>query len=163
MTVTDSRLALYEALIALAWVDHTLDPREKETLHDLIDGNLYFDDGQRQALHLGVDTPVALDAVWPRLTDGQDRARLVDWANAIFASDGEVCDDEHEVGVRLLERHLRTLDRERVAADQAALGEEQRIRAAEEAKALRAYRRQFSLAGAIRRVFTQDPRPVAGG
>ena len=108
--VSDSRLALYEGLISLAWVDERLDPAEKIVLEDIFAQHHGLTDEQRVALTRDITTPVRLADIWPRLTDPQDRARFLDMADVIFKSDGEVDDSEADIYAVKLAKHLGTLD-----------------------------------------------------
>lgn len=155
MTVTASRVALYEGLIALAWIDHDLDASEKAALHAQIDSNLYFDEDQRARLHADVDRPVALADVWPRLTDPQDRARLVDWADELIRADGSLDDREQDAEAWMLDRLLGALDRDAIGRDLASVSADLREKARDEAADLRRYRAKFSMVAAIGRMFGQ--------
>lgn len=160
--VTASRLALYEGMIALAWADHELHAEEKQRLHDLIDHNSFFSDAQRAELHRMVDVKVDLALIWPRITHPQDRARLIDIANAIFASDGERCDMEQMLQSEMLSQHLSTLDVSAIRSDLDTLSQEQRAQREADAEELRNYAREFSLVSLIGKQFDGSRRRASG-
>jgi len=151
--LTQSRYAIYEGLIALAWADHELHEDEKATLHGLIETNRYMTDEQRDRLHKAVDRRIEITEVWPRLTDVQDRARLIDMANIIFSSDGEFCELEQGAKKTIVSRHLRTLDMAAIQADFETLSAEQAVARERHAEEMKAYRRKYSLMGAVERLF----------
>lgn len=110
--VSDSRFAMYEAMIALVWADHELDAEEKKTLHELIDGNLFFSDEQRAQLHDEVDHHKELAEVWPRITEKVDRARVLDIAAKLFHADGAYCETEQKIFKEFYRKHMESLDTE---------------------------------------------------
>ncbi len=154
--LTESRFALYEGFIALAWADGALDVRERDELRALIDGNLTATPAQKAQLHAALDQPIAVEDVWPRLTEPQDRARLLDMASTLFTLDGVVCEDEQETGEAFLRRHLKSLDMDRIEQELSALREAQLDAKRKEAEALREYRKQFGLIAAFKRFFRID-------
>ena len=108
--LNDSQFAMYEGMIALAWLDHTLDPSEKEELHNLIDWNINLSDQQREQLHKDVDVKIRIEDVWPRITDKQDRAHLLNIAINIFNQDGEYCALEQSAFNLMREAHISTIN-----------------------------------------------------
>lgn len=95
--VSDSRMAAYEGVIALAWADHELHKDEREQLHAMIDGNSGFSDEQRQKLHDDVNRKIDIREVWPRITSRQDRTWMLNAANILFKQDGGMCSSEQEL------------------------------------------------------------------
>jgi uncharacterized tellurite resistance protein B-like protein len=143
--VSNSRFALYEGLIGLAWADHVLHDSEREALHELIDGNRFFSDEQRAELHARIDTREELSTIWTRITEPQDRARLIDWANTIFGADGEFADVEKTLLARKRAKHLETLDMPAIRDAFNALRAEQEESDAANDAAMAAYRERYSL------------------
>lgn len=150
-TITESRMAMYEGILALAWADHELDENEKQGLHDLIDDNFRFTDAQRQKLHADVDRKVALKDIWPRITEKQDRAHLIDISSVIFLKDGHYCSTEKELYEDFLAQHMATLDTEQIMKEARSMADEFRAQRISEEQELKEYVSQFSLAGRLQR------------
>lgn len=148
--ITESRLAMYEGIIALAWIDHTLHPDEKQSLHDLINNNPRFTDEQREILHGMADQKAKLEEIWPQITDKQDRAYLLDIANMIFHRDGEYCDIEKEVYEKYLAAHLETIDTEETMQELQTMAVAMRLQREAEEEAMEEYGDQFSLIGRLK-------------
>ena len=143
--VSDSRLALYEGLISLAWVDERLDPAEKIVLEDIFAHHHGLTDEQRAALTRDITTPMRLADIWPRLTDPQDRARFLDMADVIFKSDGEVDDSEADIYAVKLAKHLGTFDVDGIKRELDDLRTELTDADKKEAEACREYAKNFGL------------------
>ena len=152
-SMTDSRLAMYEGMIALAWADHELTEDEKQGLRDLIDGNPRFTDEQRRKLHAGVGQRVALESVWPRITEKQDRAHLFDIAGVIFHKDGQYSATEKELYENFLAKHMATIDTEAVIGEIRAMTIGFRAQREKEQQELAEYAAQFSLIGRLKEFF----------
>lgn len=114
---TPSHFAMFRAMIALAWADHRLDDSEQERIMVYLENNPRLSESQRRQLAQELQQPVSLDAVWPDITDLQDRAHLVNIADAIFWEDGEFCHSEKEVYERIKSAHIATLDMDFIRAD----------------------------------------------
>lgn len=152
--LSPSRFALYEGFVALAWADHVLTEEEQDLLHVLIDRNVYATAAQKDTLHEIVSTPVAMSDVWPRITDAQDRARLIDMAQELFVADGVKCETEAAMADQLAAWHLADVNAPAVLrelADHAKVCPQEREA---EREAMRAYRRRFSLVGYAERLFS---------
>ena len=153
LSAPDSRYALYEGLIALAWADHELHPEEREALNRIIDEHAGLSDDQRARLRLQVETRTSLDEVWPRITSAADRAQLIDLANVIFGTDGTYCDSERGVFDAAFSRHLSAVKATRVEADLRQYREDQIAANAAHATDLSAYRKRFSILELVRQRF----------
>lgn len=110
MQITPSKLAMYEGLIALAWVDAPIHEENHKRLFDMIYDNRLLSEDQRQKLLDMLNQPVRLDDVWPRITDPQDRAYLLDYAPTIFLKDGNYSPEERALHAEFMAKHLATLD-----------------------------------------------------
>ncbi len=110
MQITPSKLAMYEGLIALAWVDAPIHEENHKRLFDMIYDNRLLSEDQRQKLLDMLNQPVQLDDVWPRITDPQDRAYLLDYAPIIFLKDGNYSPEERALHAEFMAKHLTTLD-----------------------------------------------------
>jgi hypothetical protein len=137
--MTESKLAMYEGMIALAWADHALSPEEKAELHALIDSNPKFSATQRTELHTMVDRKVLLENIWPRVTEAVDRAHLLDMAASIFHYDGTYDASEREVYDAFLKQHLATIDVTKITEDVRMLAADLASQRAHENEALEAY------------------------
>lgn len=159
--ISDSRLALYEGLIALAWTDGVLARREEELLRSLIDGHTDFSDDQRRSLHQTVSVRLQLGEIWPRMTDARDRARFLDLADVVIKADGVIDEAEDDIYSVKLSRHLGTLDIDTITRDlddvRLARSEADR----EQAEADRAYAKRFGLLGFLHRLFGRDDKDDA--
>ena len=151
--ITESRLAMYEGIIALAWADHDLDANEKQELHALIDGNPRFTDEQRSKLHNDVDNKLLLKEVWSRVTEKRDRARILDMAHRIFLKDGKYCANEKELYDTFLAEHLETLDAEEMQQEVHDMMDDLMAQRKLEDAALKEYAKQFSLIESIKKLF----------
>jgi hypothetical protein len=149
-TMTDSRLAMYEGMIALAWADHELVEVEKQGLHELIDDNPRFTDVQREKLHAGVDRKITLESVWSRITEKQDRAHLFDIAGVIFLKDGKHSATEKELYDDFLAKHMATIDTESVIKEIREMTVGFRAQREKEQQELEEYAAQFSLVGRLK-------------
>lgn len=142
---SDSRYAMYEGLIALAWADHELHKNEREALNTIIENHRGLSDEQRAQLKIDVETKVTLNEVWPRITNAQDRARLIDLAVVIFKQDGEYTADEREVKDAALAQHLEQINGNVIVADLRAYRDEQIEKNKLHAAEMEEYRKRFSL------------------
>ena len=152
--ITESRLAMYEGIVALAWADHELDVAEKEKLHELINQNPHFTDEQRAKLHLDVDNHAMLADIWPRITEKRDKAHLLNIASVVFLKDGKYCADEKELYDTFLAKHLATLDSESMMSEIREMAIAMRDKLELEEAEMEEYARQFSLVERIKRFFT---------
>jgi hypothetical protein len=149
-SMTDSRLAMYEGMIALAWADHELAEDEKQGLRELIDGNPRFTDAQREKLHSDVDRKITLDSVWPRITEKQDRAHLLDVAGMIFLKDGEYSSAEKGLYDDFLAKHMASIDAESVIEEMRSMTGRLRAQREIEQQELEEYAAQFSLVNRLK-------------
>ena len=115
-----SHFSMFRATIALAWVDHQLDEKEVERILVYIKNNKQLSDAQREKLKQELHQPVKLDDVWSDISDVQDRAHLINIADAIFWEDGEMCHTEREVYEKIKDAHMSTLDLDFIREDIAA-------------------------------------------
>lgn len=151
--LTDSRFGVYEGIIALAWADHELTADEQQELHRLIDGNLFMSDAQRQQLRADVDDKVTLAEVWPRVTDKQDRAFLLNLADVIFHADGKYCKDEQSLYDKFFATHMETIDQEAVMREISALAFQQQADRERLQQEMAAYEDHWSMINRIKRAF----------
>ena len=149
---TDSKVAVYEALIALAWADHTLDDAEKKLLHSRIEGNVHLTDEQKKELLAYVDSKKEMSVAWEKITDPEDRAFLLNAAEGLFHSDGEYCENEKAIFEEYFEKHLKTLDAKAIEEDLAELKATQLTDRDQLEAEMKEYRSQFSLIGRIDRL-----------
>lgn len=124
MKITPSKLAMYEGLIALAWVDAPIHEENHKRLFDMIYDNRLLSEDQRQKLLDMLNQPVRLDDVWPRITDPQDRAYLLDYAPTIFLKDGNYSPEEKALHAEFMAKHLATLDGKLMRAELEAVAAE---------------------------------------
>jgi hypothetical protein len=110
MQITLSKLAMYEGLIALAWVDGPIHAENHKRLFNMFHSDSLLSEDQRQKLLDMLNQPVRLDDVWPRITDPQDRAYLLDYAPTIFLKDGNYSPEERALHAEFMAKHLTTLD-----------------------------------------------------
>lgn len=157
--LTDSRLAMYEGIISLAWADHSLHENEKAGLHQLIDANPRFTDDQGNRLHNLVNDRCDLADVWERITDKYDRAYLLDTANYIFTKDGLYTESEQDAYDVFLADHLNSInanDTERELRNMAITLKTRRLEAEKVAQqqAKQAFDEQFSIVKRIKKIFS---------
>ena len=153
MTITNSRLAVYKGLIALAWADHDLADEERAKLHQMIDGNAEIPDTKKAELHANIDTKITLADVWEEITDKQDRAFLLNASDAVFHSDGEYCENERELYQTYLANHLGTLNTEAIQEELAALAYAQKAQRMQLRAEMEEYRQQFRITNRIAALF----------
>ena len=156
--LTDSRLAMYEGIISLAWADHSLHENEKAGLHQLIDANPRFTDDQRNRLHNMVNERRDLADIWERITDKYDRAYLLDTANYIFTQDGVYTEREQEIYETFLADHLESVSAEETEEKLKHMAVTLKTRRLEEEKvahqqAKASFDEQFSLVHRIKKIF----------
>ena len=154
-TTNASKVALYQGLIALAWADHDLHENEKATLHHIISSHKGLTEADRQVLHVQVDQPVKLADVWPHITDPQDRARLIDFANTIFQQDDEFCDDERALIEAFHHKHLASIGGDAVAKDLRAFASRHKDEMNAQRAEYRDWARQYGLFATIQRGFSK--------
>lgn len=154
--VSDSRLALYEGLISLAWADERLDTSERLVLEDIFAQHAGLSDEQRVTLVRDVDRPRPLADIWPRMTDIQDRARFLDMADVIFKSDGEVAEAETDLYAVKLAKHLGTLDLDRITRDLDQLRIDISEQNKKEAETYRDYAKNFGLFAYLKKLVSFD-------
>ncbi len=157
--LTDSRLAMYEGIISLAWADHSLHENEKAGLHQLIDANPRFTDDQRNRLHNLVNDRCDLADVWERITDKYDRAYLLDTANYIFTQDGIYTESEQEIYETFLANHLELVNAEETEEKLKRMAVTLKTRRLEAEKvaqqqAKQAFDEQFSIVKRIKKIFS---------
>lgn len=121
---TTSHLAMFRATIALAWADHELDESERQRILVYIDHNQRLSAAQKEQLRQDLFHPISLDTVWPEITDVQDRAHLINIADAIFWEDGQLCHTEREIYERIKAAHMATLDIDAIREDISAYRKE---------------------------------------
>ena len=107
---TKSHVAMYRAVISLAWADHSLDEKEQGRIHAHLDNNKNLSDAQREQLKKDLQQPIKIDDVWSDITDVQDRAHVINIADTLFWEDGEFCHSEKEVYEKIKTAHMATLD-----------------------------------------------------
>ena len=152
----NSKLAFYRGLIGLAWADHELHSDEKQALRDVISHHRDLSETDRNRLLSEVDEPISLETVWPEITDPQDRARLIDMANAIFQKDGEICDHEWDLIETFRAKHLSSIGIESIKADLASFAGEEKQRNDNERQEIRDWARQYSLVEQIKGMFDRN-------
>ena len=152
--LTDSRFAVYEGVIALAWADHNLSKEEKQVFHRLADGNIYMNAYQRQTLHEKIDYKATIEEIWPRITEKQDRAFLLNLADTIFHADDEYCESEQSLYDFLHEKHMGTLDTEAVLRDISHLAMQQKAERARLHEKMEAYKTYYSIPSRIGRLLS---------
>lgn len=152
--VTDSQLALYEGLIALAWTDGVFSHYEKVVIRSLINDHRDFNDNQRHLLRESLQRRTPLCDIWPRITNKQDRARFLDYADMVMKADGVVDPNEEEIYRAKLAKHLGTLDVDSIKRDLDAYRVNLTEAQAEESKAYRDYAMEYGLIGFLKRLFS---------
>jgi len=158
--VTKSRLALYEGIIALAWLDHELHPNEKEGLHTLINSNVHFDEEQKAMLHKEVDKRPDIKKIWSRITSKEDKAHLLDISHMIFLKDGEYCDNEKEFYDTYLAKHMASLDTEAIANEVRELYSDLRAKHAADVEEAKEYAKKYSLVTRIGNLFKKEDQQL---
>lgn len=153
--VTESRLAAYEGIIALAWADHDLDAQEQEKLETMIRGNQHFTDQQREQLTADVKEKTSLTTIWPRITEKRDRAFLLNVADTIFYKDGHYSSDERTLYNEYFNQHMATVDSEAVMEDIRQLALAQRAERAVQMAELEEYADQHSFTSRIGRALDE--------
>ena len=151
--ITQSRLALFEAMIALAWTDHELSEDEIEGLSELIEANELLTEEQKQKLHSEIENHSSLESIWPRITEIHDRAHLLNIANTIFSEDGEVCESEKSTYEKFLNKHLSSINAEQVIADLSSAATEIRRQDEQASEEIKDYASQFGLVNQLKRLF----------
>ena len=114
---SSSEIAMYRAAIALAWADHSLSEEEQSKLMVYMDNNKKLSDSQRENLKKDISEKVNIDDVWQEVTDVRDRAHVINIADAIFWSDGQLCHTEKEVLEKIRAAHMATLDLDAINED----------------------------------------------
>ncbi len=115
--VTDSYIAMFKGMIALAWADGVLDGEEQDRLHDYIDANGRLNDTQKETLRDAVDEEILLTEVWSDITDPQHRAHLINIATTVFHEDGSYSEAEKKAYARITGLHNATLDEDALRAE----------------------------------------------
>ncbi len=108
-TVSASRMAMYEGLIALAWANGPINEAKRQKLTSIFTENRLLTEDQRQFLFSRIEEKVLMEAIWPHITEPQDRAYLLDFAERIFWLDGEYSELERNVYQEYLEHHLTSI------------------------------------------------------
>ena len=94
LTMTDSQLNMWRAVIAIAHADGTVQQEEKDYLYKTlanIDRSYNLKDAQRMALANDLKTPQDISTLIPLITDPQHRAMLVHFGEVLaWASAGSV-------------------------------------------------------------------------
>lgn len=121
---THSEVAMFRAIIALAWADDRLSEEEQERILVYIENNRNLSEAQKKQLRTDIPRPTSMDAVWPEITDVRDRAHVINVADAIFWEDGELCHSEKEVLDRIRSAHIATLDVDAIRDDVVQLRKE---------------------------------------
>lgn len=124
--ITESRLAMYEGMIALAWADHQLSSDERNRISALLDDNARLTEAQRADLKRKMDTKISLKDVWSRITDREDRIYLLDIASSIFGKDGNYSEEERAVYEACLKDHLDSFEGESTEEEMRAYAAELR-------------------------------------
>ena len=114
---TTSHLAMYRAVIALAWADHSLDEKEQIRIHAHLDNNKNLSDAQREQLKQDMHQSIKMDDVWSDITDVQDRAHVINIADTLFWEDGDFSHSEKEVYEKIKAAHMATLDLDFIRED----------------------------------------------
>jgi uncharacterized tellurite resistance protein B-like protein len=151
--ITQSRLALFEAMIALAWADHELSEDEIEGLSELIEANELLTDEQKQKLHSEIENRSSLETIWPRITEIHDRAHLFNIANTIFSEDGEVSESEKSAYEKFLNKHLSSINAKEIIADLSSASKEIRWQDEQASEEIKDYASQFGLVNQLKRLF----------
>ncbi len=132
---TDSYVAMFRAMIALAWVDHELEAEEQESLRHYISGNVRLSDQQKQTLLASVNRKTSLCDSWGEITNPRDRAHLINLASTLFHEDHCFEPEERRVFERISNLHDNTLDAEslRTELQSMAKASRERLKAEDEA------------------------------
>lgn len=152
--LTDSRFAVYEGMLALAWADHNLSEDEKQLFHRLVDGNIYMNKHQLQTLHEKINHKAAIEDIWPRITEKRDRAFLLNLADTMFHADGEYCESEQALYNFLHEKHMDTLDTEAVMREISHLAMQQQAEREELRREMASYQEHYSMPHRIGRLLS---------
>jgi hypothetical protein len=86
--LSDSRMAMWHSLVALAYADNTLKPEERAMLEDYLKAN-HLSAEQYDQIEADIKNGIALKDVYPKITDIHDRSNLLNMARVLFYSDGD--------------------------------------------------------------------------
>ena len=114
---TDSQIAMWRGMIALAWADRGVDDGEKTRLLEYFRNNIYLSDSQRAQLAKDMDQPIELKDVWGSITDTQDRAHLIDIAPSLFATHGSPTPKERAVYEKMCADQMATVDTKKLESE----------------------------------------------
>lgn len=120
--VSDSRLNMWRAVIALAHADHVLKPEEVKFIEDKIKHGK-MDDKQIALLLSDSETPAKLEDVLPKVTEPSDRSMLVYYARLLVWSDGEYALQEERLLDVLRNNALGSIDLERELSEARIIAE----------------------------------------
>lgn len=124
LKLTDSRLAMWRAVVALAHADGVVMPKEAEF------GALYMDragasDEQREILRQDLYHPRDPGEMFAQISESSDKADFFEFARALLWCDGDVSAQEEAIVEKLQRDHVESLRPERLAAGIRALRDEQ--------------------------------------
>lgn len=105
-----SRYYMYRTAVAMAWCDGALSAEEQTLIHDQLLNHATFSDGQREQLEQDIKDGVSFDDVYQQVSEKRDRARLINFARALFHSDGTFCEAEKIVLEKLETYHQSLTD-----------------------------------------------------
>lgn len=128
MSATQSQVAMFRGLVAMAWADHALSAEEQQRFETLVNNNVLLSASQKQQVVEEIHTPVHIDLVWPQITDKHDRAHLLNVASTIFVQDGEYCEDEKAIYEKIYASHMSSLPQAELEKDIIAMAQAQRLR-----------------------------------
>lgn len=124
--LTDSRLAMWRAVLAMAHTDGVVMPKEAEF------GALYMDragasDEQREILREDLQNPQDPAEMFARIIEPSDKADFFEFARALLWCDGDFSAQEKAIVERLQKTHIDSLHPERLAVELHALRDEQAL------------------------------------
>lgn len=122
--LTDSRLAMWRAVLAMAHADGVVMPKEAEF------GALYMDragasDEQREILREDLQNPQDPAEMFAQIAEPSDKADFFEFARALLWCDGDFSAQEEAIVERLQKNHIDSLRPEKLVADLRALRDEQ--------------------------------------
>lgn len=128
---TDSQMAMFHALVALAWADGVLTEGEREKVAHLIHHHTRLSERQKRDLLTRIDKQIGIKEAWNRVTSPEDRAHLLNIAGVIFQADGHYSEEEKALYDTLYQQHMATVKDPRLSGDLAAMGAQMRVHSQE--------------------------------
>lgn len=121
--VSDSRLNMWRAVIALAHADHKLTDEEIQFIGKKIKGGKMSAD-QQEILLSDLQSPAELENVLPKVSEPSDRAMLVYYGRLLVWSDGEYAIQEEKLLNMMNDNALSKVNLEEAFADARAMAEQ---------------------------------------